>query len=269
MAVQVTLEDHTGNTTREVKLEENVPISRLIPALIAALKWPITDNSGRPVTYHLSYNNRRLNGSETLTEAGVQTGETLTFLPEITAGTQYDSFAQETSYPFVKIESTAQKQPVHGFPSGALTGQLARSMHVTLHPQAMERIWSHATSYLQNEVGGLLIGKVYEENGQFLVRVEQSLEARYAIEELTFLTFTSSTWLDLLEQRRTYPDLITVGWYHSHPRMGIFFSMMDQFTHRHFFGNQPWYIALVVDPYDYTSGLFTWDKETIRTYPGS
>jgi proteasome lid subunit RPN8/RPN11 len=38
-----------------------------------------------------------------------------------------------------------------------------------------------------------------------------------------------------------------VGWYHSHPDLGVFFSGTDRKTQRAFF-NQPHSIGLVIDP---------------------
>lgn len=86
MAIQVTLEDHTGNVSHQAKMVENVPVQRLIPAIVTALGLPITDPAGRPITYHLSHNNRRLQEDETLESAGVRSGDTLTVVPEMTAG---------------------------------------------------------------------------------------------------------------------------------------------------------------------------------------
>jgi hypothetical protein len=86
MAIQVTLEDHTGNTVREAKLSDIAPIGRLIPALVTSLGLPITDPSGRPIAYRLSYNDRQLQEDETLHGAGVQSGDSITLVPEMMAG---------------------------------------------------------------------------------------------------------------------------------------------------------------------------------------
>ena len=86
MAINVVLEDHTGNVTHQAKMVENVPVQRLIPAIVTAMGLPVTDPAGRPITYHLSHNNRRLQEDETLESAGVQSGDTLTIVPEMTAG---------------------------------------------------------------------------------------------------------------------------------------------------------------------------------------
>jgi len=44
-----------------------------------------------------------------------------------------------------------------------------------------------------------------------------------------------------------HDDGMVVGWYHSHPNLGAFFSSTDRATQRAFF-NQPYSVGLVVDP---------------------
>jgi hypothetical protein len=86
MAIQVTLEDHTGNKRHQVRMAEAANVEKLIPATVTALGLPLTDQAGRPMTYHLSYRGRRLQEEETLQSVGVETGETLTLVPEMVAG---------------------------------------------------------------------------------------------------------------------------------------------------------------------------------------
>ncbi len=86
MAIQVMLEDHTGNKRHQVKMAETAQVEKLIPATVTALGLPMTDQAGRPMTYHLSYQGRRLQEEETLDSVGIEPGETLTLVPEMTAG---------------------------------------------------------------------------------------------------------------------------------------------------------------------------------------
>jgi hypothetical protein len=46
-----------------------------------------------------------------------------------------------------------------------------------------------------------------------------------------------------------------VGWYHTHPRMGIFLSHYDTWLHHNFFP-EPWQVALVVEPHKSLAGFF-------------
>lgn len=58
-----------------------------------------------------------------------------------------------------------------------------------------------------------------------------------------------------------------VGWYHSHPHMGVFFSGQDKAVHRIVF-DQPWHIALVVDPSTARRGLFGGNQGELVGLPG-
>ena len=84
--IRVHIEDHTGNRRREARIVSNAAVNQVTPAIVGALKLPATDNNGRPVTYHLAYESRQMQGDETLAGAGVQDGSTLTLVPEMTAG---------------------------------------------------------------------------------------------------------------------------------------------------------------------------------------
>jgi proteasome lid subunit RPN8/RPN11 len=39
----------------------------------------------------------------------------------------------------------------------------------------------------------------------------------------------------------------SLGWYHSHPNLGAFFSSTDRYTQKHFFNND-YSLGLVIDP---------------------
>ncbi len=83
---RVFIEDHTGNKRHEAKIAANASTRDLIPALITALGLPVTDPSGRPVTYNLAFADRQLQRDETLNSAEVVDGATVTLVPEMTAG---------------------------------------------------------------------------------------------------------------------------------------------------------------------------------------
>ncbi|MCH7493594.1 Mov34/MPN/PAD-1 family protein [bacterium] len=60
--------------------------------------------------------------------------------------------------------------------------------------------------------------------------------------------------------REDHPDLRVVGWWHSHPGHGIFYSPWDEASHRTFFG-RPGLVGLVVDPTTGEKGWFGVRKE--------
>jgi hypothetical protein len=81
MALEVILEDHTGNLRQRVRLSETSPIEQLIKAIITTFKFPVTDTLDRPVVYHLRHNWDYLREDETLFDAEVQPGDTLVLVP--------------------------------------------------------------------------------------------------------------------------------------------------------------------------------------------
>lgn len=165
---------------------------------------------------------------------------------------------------FVTLGEVWRKRPRLGLPSDYPALPDASPLHYALAASAQEAITAHAQS-ASIEVGGLLLGEVYEERGRYLVSIAQALPARHTEASLACLTFTGETWLDLTARRAAHPELKTVGWYHSHPGMGVFLSHSDMFVHRNFFGDQPWYIALVIDPLSGEVGIFGWrDTQVIR-----
>lgn len=71
-----------------------------------------------------------------------------------------------------------------------------------------------------------------------------------------YLTFTQETQVALhqtLEER--FPKKELVGWYHTHPRMGVFLSEYDTWLHRNFFP-ELFQVALVIEPYSSSGGFF-------------
>ncbi len=116
----------------------------------------------------------------------------------------------------------------------------------------------HAASDMDNEVGGWLAGRWCRDGraGKEFVVVEALLPAQQVRSGSTFLTFTHDSQVAMLSAlEEQYENKCVVGWYHTHPRMGIFLSGYDTWLHDHFFP-QPWQVALVVEPHTRQAGLF-------------
>jgi hypothetical protein len=88
--VRVALVDQLRGTKTQVEVPDNVPMNRLIPALVGRLGLP-TDQDGQPVTYRLDNRDtgERIGDTQTLSEANVQEGTILALFPEVTAGGYY------------------------------------------------------------------------------------------------------------------------------------------------------------------------------------
>jgi ubiquitin-protein ligase len=85
--MRVIIRDHTGSKKTLVELPEDIPMRRLLPALVTRMNLP-TNQGGQLIGYVLDYvqAGRRLRDEDTLATAGVNGEEVLTLLPQITAG---------------------------------------------------------------------------------------------------------------------------------------------------------------------------------------
>jgi proteasome lid subunit RPN8/RPN11 len=107
------------------------------------------------------------------------------------------------------------------------------------------------------EQGGLLLGEVYAEDcaahGSRVVHVTQAVAATDFAGTGVSLRMESGVW----EAARTRlgPDELVVGWYHSHPGLGAFFSDTDRRTQRAFFPHA-YSVGWVVDPQGGESAWF-------------
>lgn len=120
------------------------------------------------------------------------------------------------------------------------------------------RICLHAASDLQNEVGGALVGRWCQDaitSQQFIV-VDTALAALHTRQGSAFLTFTSDSLVAFQQEIETnHPGKQIVGWYHTHPGMGVFLSGYDTWLHENFFPEH-YQAALVIEPRSSQAGFF-------------
>lgn len=122
------------------------------------------------------------------------------------------------------------------------------------------RIRQHALLQGNEEVGGVLIGRVYTnpDDGKPWIAITNSLEAKSAIENRASFTFTSATWVEFhqrVEEESSFSGKSFLGWYHTHPDLGVYLSSYDVFVHEYFF-DKPWQVALVIDPESREASFF-------------
>ncbi|HSH03928.1 MAG TPA: EsaB/YukD family protein [Anaerolineae bacterium] len=86
-SVKVIIYDPTGSKKTPVELPNDVPMRRLIPALVSRMGLPTTQGSN-PITYRLDdrASGKRLSDDQTLQDAGVEEDAILSLFPEVTAG---------------------------------------------------------------------------------------------------------------------------------------------------------------------------------------
>jgi len=114
-----------------------------------------------------------------------------------------------------------------------------------------EAVLSHVRSD-KNEVGGLLLGLVYQGDVRRRERAEMLILLTHAVPSVDYkhssvsLTMGTEVWSRI--DSHVLTGNIVIGWYHSHPNLGAFFSGTDRKTQRAFF-NQPYSLGWVIDPF--------------------
>ncbi|HEU0113863.1 MAG TPA: Mov34/MPN/PAD-1 family protein [Thermomicrobiales bacterium] len=156
-----------------------------------------------------------------------------------------------------QIEIGPEPAPLAAF--AAARGMPARAADplIAVRRDAWERMLAHVRPSA-DEAGGVLIGSVWRDpaSGQTLVDVVAALPALGAYGSPTYFRFTPAAWDAISRERDAlHPDLLTVGWYHSHPGLGVFYSGTDRAAQRAFFG-RPWNVGVVIDPAAGAFGLF-------------
>lgn len=142
------------------------------------------------------------------------------------------------------------------------------STPVFITQHVMSSIESHVTKENTREVGGVLLGGFYRTDNGSYVEITDFIEATSALGTDVSLTFTHEAWEQInTEQAKRCPDLQIVGWYHSHPALGVFMSKEDEFIHSNFF-TEPWHMAIVVDPVYHNWGCFKWNDGSLERTGG-
>jgi proteasome lid subunit RPN8/RPN11 len=113
-----------------------------------------------------------------------------------------------------------------------------------------EEVLQHLRSS-PDEQGGLLLGEVFASDESVSVAESRAVLVSQAIPALDFsssgisLRMESGVW----ERARLAlgPQQLIVGWFHSHPGLGAFFSATDRRTQAAFFPH-PYSVGWVLDP---------------------
>lgn len=129
---------------------------------------------------------------------------------------------------------------------------------VLVERRMLESLHDHLASDLHREHGGVLVGKPYfdPDARRHYVVIRGVIPAFDSTGSAVHLQFTPQAWdhiAGIIEE--SYPDQMVVGWYHSHPGLGVFMSGTDRATQSAFYAH-PWNIAVVVDPLNRRSGWF-------------
>lgn len=120
------------------------------------------------------------------------------------------------------------------------------SPKVFLLKKVSEKVDIHLKSS-NNELGGILIGNFYvdDHDSVKVIVIKDCIESTNFKSTSVSLEMTTDIWSEV--NKITNSIDIVVGWYHSHPNLGAFFSGTDRYTQSHFFNND-YSLGLVIDP---------------------
>jgi proteasome lid subunit RPN8/RPN11 len=144
----------------------------------------------------------------------------------------------------------------------------ANQVVVSHRQQALSQIRAHSISNLRSELGGVLLGHAYRNGERLLVEVMAALPARNDDHGPVHFTFTADAWSQIHHDRaEKYPNLEIVGWFHTHPGLGVFYSSDDVVVHTAAF-TLPWHVGLVVDPLGNHASYFGWQDGVLAPIVG-
>jgi hypothetical protein len=86
--MDITVVDATGSKTEDATVPGNAAAGRIMAKLIEMMEMPSVGPDGQPLSYkfHHKQSGRQIDDHETLEAAGVQDGDVLRLVAEITAG---------------------------------------------------------------------------------------------------------------------------------------------------------------------------------------
>lgn len=129
---------------------------------------------------------------------------------------------------------------------------------VLVHQTALLQIVAHSRSNTNCELGGALLGHAYRNKSGVVVEVKAALPATSADHGPVHFTFSADSWSKLHRDRTAhYSNLDIIGWFHTHPDLGVFYSSDDVVVHSAAF-TLPWHVGLVVDPVRDEAAFFGW-----------
>jgi proteasome lid subunit RPN8/RPN11 len=153
-------------------------------------------------------------------------------------------------------------------PPEYLVGQVGRpgpqAREVYAHLGCVATILEQVARTPLVEVGGLLAGQSCRDEQGLWLDVQAALPATSATGSRISLTFTQEAWSEMLGALESrLPGGEVLGWYHTHPGLGVFLSAQDLFIQRSFF-TAPHHVALVIDPRRFAWTPFLWEQEELR-----
>ncbi|GAB4416765.1 MAG: hypothetical protein OHK0039_26410 [Bacteroidia bacterium] len=112
------------------------------------------------------------------------------------------------------------------------------------------------------EIGGFLLGTIREQEGQYQVSIEKFQPSTSDDQDLYRVSLGMKAWAELDDIMSRYPDLVLVGWFHTHPGHTLFLSQPDLRIQKGFF-TKSYQLAMEIDTKTerLDTAFFTWKTD--------
>lgn len=142
---------------------------------------------------------------------------------------------------------------------GALPGPAATAGPVLVFEEAAWLAMRRgATSDLRREQVGVLYGNAHDDAGQPWLWITHAFHARSARGTAVHVDLDADAWQEIHDHARATgcdQNHVVVGWWHTHPDLGAFFSGTDRATQERAFPRS-WQVGIVIDPVRREVALF-------------
>lgn len=184
-------------------------------------------------------------------------------------GQKKEAMAKEERIPFSELSAKAD---IMAFKLNMLW-QDTSVQTVYIHPKALQEIDNFVREknigpFREEEgqvpeIAGFLLGRFQELNthNQYQVVIDEFVPVTPGDQGVYMVEFGTHAWMELDEVQEKYPDLTTIGWFHTHPGHGLFLSQPDLNIQKGFF-RKPYHLAMEIDPLREAGEMafFTWTK---------
>lgn len=248
----------------ECELPDDVQLSAVANRLAELVKFPICGQDGYPLRYVFipRGGGHALKPQSCLRDLHHHKPLDLRLAPEFSASGDQDAAPEEepeqvqSSMVRIEHERTLLHDDGLDLPPDV---RIDADVHREMEQFAMQDRYT--------ECAGLLLGEVSVEGRERVIHIRACAPAAEAEGDRLSVRMTARAWESALRIKdKEYPELRTLGWFHTHPGSGVFMSDSDTFAHKHFFPH-PNMVAYVLDPTVGRDGFFYWHNGVIGLRP--
>jgi len=210
----------------------------------------------------------QLDESNSLAANGVTSGATLQLIAPTPGASLYlvEPPRKTSSIQVRRREPVAPAEAPPPLPGFFCARNEEAPVRVFLSLDALRRVWDHVgrrcyacgclPASVNVERGGALVGEyAIDPNGRRFIVINSVVPAPHAPSTRSTINIRAEDWVQIYTEIERMNGQRLLGWYHSHPSLGVFMSGTDRETQRRTFAAD-WQVGLVVDPSNESLGFF-------------